>query len=109
MKRTWQPVGHQYNGTPAKRAHLSKIFKRLSWRAPKGSFSLSDGMALEHAIDDLSIPNVSKVSVGSTLEDRNGTYGILGIKGKYSNGRVVVYLLDRGTDLVVLATDFFPG
>jgi len=34
---------------------------------------------------------------------------VLGIEGNYKNGRARAYLLDIGTEVVVLASDFWPN
>lgn len=61
------------------------------------------GLGIQHAIAELRIPKVSQIAVSSEL----APHGFYGIEGNYKNGRARVYIIDMGTHLIPLASDFF--
>lgn len=91
------------------RARLAEQFGELKWQEPNGSFPLSPGMALKTIIKELRVPAVSAVAINGYLNLPDGpetaTYCVHGVDGTYRNGRVLIYVLDMGTRLVVVAYD----
>lgn len=98
---SWTPVGKRYTRTLVQRASVLREVSGMQWVSPKGKFSMSDGLALEAAIKEFRIPNVSAVSVNA----RHEGYTLLGIEGNYSNGRARIYMLDTGSRLVPLMSE----
>jgi hypothetical protein len=105
MQRTWTTVASKYNRTPSQRAALSRVFDRLTWKKPEGEFAMAPAVAIESAIQQLRIPKVSAIATDGVYMDR---YGVYGIEGNFKNGRARIYLLDKGTGVTVLASDFEP-
>ncbi len=102
--RTWTTVASKYNRTDAQRARLSAIFSRLTWCEPKGDFPMAPALAIQNLIQELRIPRVSLIALNGV---HAGRYGVYGIEGNYKNGRVRIYVLDVGSQLLVLASDKF--
>jgi hypothetical protein len=75
---------------------------------------LFDALAINAAIRELRIPRVTRIAVGlldcwSVDELGPLCYGLLGIEGNYTNGTARVYIVDRGSDLLPIASDFTPA
>lgn len=106
MERTWTNIGNAYNSTDEQKAHLSQAFASLQWQ------EIGDGLTLpmmpaegiKSAIKTLRLPKVSHVAVSHEL----APYGLYGIRSHYKNGRADVYLIDEGSSITVLASDFYP-
>lgn len=93
---------------PISRETVAATIEELRWRKPEGSFPMSPGLALQAAVKELGLPRVSAVAYnGGPIHDSG--YSLMGIEANYKNGRARVYVMDRGTDLVPLAVDFWPG
>ena len=102
MKRTWTTVGKEH--TEGKKKELGEIFDRMEWHSLPHSMGMGPGMGIKEAIKQLRIPKVSQVSASNEL----APYGLLGIKASYANGDATIYLVDEGTGVVPIATDFYP-
>lgn len=108
MERNWTEVGAEYNSTPEQRVKLSRIFEALDWKdiPPAGmDMAMMPAMALDAAIKELNLPKVSAVATSNEL----APFGLVAARAKYKNGIVEVYLLDEGSKIVVLASDFYPN
>lgn len=103
MERTWTQVGKEH--TEGKEAELSKMFDRLKWQEIPCEMAFAPGEGIKQAIKQLRIPKVSHVADSHEL----APYGLMGIKAHYKNGDAVVYLVDEGISVVVIASDFYPN
>jgi len=106
MKRTWTKAAKEYNDTEKQRCHLAKAFNSLTWQSIKGGLDMPalPGLGIKAAIKELRLPKVSHVADSAAL----APYGLYGIRANYKDGRADVYLMDLGTRMVVLASDFWP-
>lgn len=102
MERNWTTTGKEY--TEGKHDEMSAIFNRMQWREIPCSMGMMPGEAIKAAIRQLHIPKVSHVACSNEL----APYGLEGITGHYKNGEARVYLIDTGTAIIPLATDFYP-
>jgi hypothetical protein len=85
---------------------VEEAIERMRWQEPPDRLPLSPGLAIQQLIRSLELPCVDRISY------RNcdlAPYGLYGIQANYSDGRVRVYVLDRGHQLAVLATDLWPA
>lgn len=62
------------------------------------------GLAIKAVISELRLPKVSAIAISDAL----APYGFYGIEANYSNGRALVYVFDRGSELIPLRSDFWP-
>lgn len=105
--RTWTTVGRKHTRTKTQRGFVAAAIGKLEWQPVPlvDRVPFAAAYALKAAITEFRIPKVSAIAVdGPVIENR---YGIYGIEGNFVNGRARVYLLDRGSDLVPLATDYY--
>jgi len=118
VKRTWTTVAEEYVDRLGGRDEVATEIGRLDWQdVPKGgslTVGFLPGEAIKHAVRELRIPKVSRVAIsgferpGRPGED--GFYpGFYGIEGRYKNGRARVYVLDVGTTLLPVCSDFWPA
>jgi hypothetical protein len=107
MERNWTTVAEAHNGTPEQRNRLNGILARLEWlEIGEGiEMAMMPGMAIDAAIDQLSIPKVTHVATSNEM----APFGLCGIRGHYKNGRADVYIVDEGDKVTVLASDFYPN
>jgi hypothetical protein len=76
----------------------------MEWRPlPIEDAPAMPGLGIMAAIEQLRLPKVSRVAWSSEL----APYGLYGIEANYSNGRVQVFIVDRGTDLVPVVSYFW--
>jgi len=100
--RNWSNQGAKFTKTARQRANVVGAIKRLEWVKPEGEFPMLPAENIKAAIRCLRIPKVSLIAIGTM-----GRYGFYGIEGNYANGRARFYILDRGSEVVPLASDFF--
>lgn len=105
MQRNYTTVGADYTDTPHKKKSLAAAIDALEWREAKGPIPMMQGLAIKAAVEEFKIPKVTQAAVHGSFRG----LGLLGIEAHYSNGRARIYLLDRGSDALVLASDFFPA
>jgi len=103
MKRTFTEVGKGHS--EGREEELSGMFDRLQWRSIPCTMGAMSGEAIKTAIIELRLPKVDYVACSHEL----APYGLLGIKAHYKNGDAIVYMVDEGCSLVVLASDFTPN
>jgi hypothetical protein len=96
-------IGKAYTATDAQRAQLQAVIDQLAWTETQNSKDVpfSQGYAINAAIKSFQIPKVSAFAYDGVL----GNFSVLGIEGNYANGRVRLYFLDRGSDVIAVATD----
>lgn len=105
MARTWTKVGAHHSDGHEKR--LAAILAALDWRELKpvgNSEAIMPALGIMAAIRELRLPKVSHYAISHEL----APYGLYGIRAHYKNGRADVYVVDEGSQLVVLASDFYP-
>lgn len=104
MQRTWTQVGKAHN-----RATVERAITSIEWlEIPKGGTleaPMMPGEGIKAAIQQLRIPKVSHVAWSSEL----APYGFYAIRGHYANGDAEVYIVDMGTHLVPVCSDFHPA
>lgn len=103
MQRTWTKIGKEY--TEGKHDELGGMFERLEWQKLPCTMAMMPGDAIKAAIKQLSIPKVTHVACSNEL----APYGLEGIIGHYRDGEARVYLIDIGTEVIALASDFEPN
>ena len=102
MERTWTRVGKEH--TEGKEVELAQVFNRMEWHNLPYTMGAMPGMGIKEAIKQLRIPGVHQVSCSNEL----APYGLMGIKAHYQNGDATIYLVDEGTGVVPIASDFYP-
>ena len=105
MTRPWPRIG-----TPHSQHHearLGAIFARLAWHplTPETEEAAMPALGIRAAIRELRLPKVSHYAIGHEL----APYGLYGIRAHYRNGTAEVYLVDEGSQMLVLASDFSPS
>lgn len=112
MERTWTDIGKQDLASIApddsdeiQRALVERSIENLTWESVEGAKPMLPGLGIKECIKQLRLPKVSQVAISHDL----APYGFYGIEARYKNGRARVYVLDRGTDLIPLASDFWPN
>lgn len=110
--RTWTRAGATFT-TPDRRPDVLRAISTLRWQNLAACCGLSayQASAIQIGVRDLGLPNVSALALTglhSTVQWQHATYSIYGIQAHYLNGRSRLYVLDRGTTLVPLASDFWP-
>ena len=111
--RTWTEIGAQAIGRRLEgggrltQPAVIRVIGTLDWQAIEQGLSLPmiPGEAIKATIAELRIPKVSHVAVSHEL----APYGFYGIEGHYKNGRARVYVVDLGSDLIPVASDFWPA
>jgi len=105
MERTWTNVGSEYNSTEGQKTSLSGMFNRLSWETIEQGKEVAfcPGEAIKQAIRQLSIPKASHFAISNEL----APYGLVAVRGHYKNGMAEVFIIDEGSSLTVLASDFY--
>jgi hypothetical protein len=106
MAITWTKTGEPIVPLDARpRAVLA--FDALEWQPVTDDLTLPacPGLAIKACIQELRLPRVSHVAHSPAFEP----YGLLGIRAHYRNGVADVYVVDRGSDSVVVASDFTPA
>ena len=58
---------------------------------------------MKEVIKELRIPKVSHVAYSHEM----APYGLMGVKAHYKNGDANVFMVDEGSNIVIIATDFF--
>lgn len=111
MQRSWTTVGAEFVEQLDQRSVEHEI-EAMEWQEiPRGrslTLGFMPGEAIKTAVRELALPKVSQVAVSSF--DRPGFYpGFYGIEANYRNGRARIYVLDTGTGLTPLVSDFWPN
>src|SRR3982750_4193784 len=120
MERTWTEVGEKALSAdalearmdgerwkPITRERIEKAIEKMRWESTEGDKPMMPALGIKECIKQLGIPKVSQIAISNDLaNDVGNSYGLYGIEGHYKNGRVRVYVVDRGSDLIPVATDF---
>ena len=102
MPRTWTKVGEEYS--KGKQEQITAFIGRLEWQTLHCEMGMMPGEGIKAAIAKFRIPHVSLVAVSSEM----APLGLYAVEGNYKNGRARLYLVDSGTEITPVATDFFP-
>lgn len=103
MTRTWTRIGVPY--TADKQETLAAIFAQLEWQPFPAKVGFSEGYALQAVINEFKIPTIKELAISHVL----APFGLYGLHCQYANGRAKVYILDRGLNVFVIASDFWPN
>lgn len=116
-QRSWTEVGAEMVDQLGGREEVAAEADRMEWQELTEGESLTvafmPGHAIKATIGDLGIPKVSAVAISSfdrpaSSPEDDGFYpGFYGIEGNYTNGRARIYVLDLGTCIQPLFSDFY--
>jgi len=105
--RAWTTVGVEEVDGDETREAFSRAVVALVWMDVSQGQELTvgaiPGLNITEIIRELRIPKVSAVAISNQL----APYGLYGIEGNYKNGRARVYVIDRGSDCLPIASDFW--
>ena len=116
-KRAWTEIGKEVigrrleGGARLTRAAIVRAIDTFEWvetpADPEAEMTLPivPALAIQAAIKELRIPKVTRIAWRCHELAPHGFYGI---EGNYKNGRVRVYVVDTGTHLIPVRTDFWP-
>ncbi|MCA1571180.1 MAG: hypothetical protein LC798_12855 [Chloroflexi bacterium] len=112
MERNWTSTGEPYT-SGEDRQRVERAIERLRWETAEGQKAMMPAFGIGEMIRQLALPKVSKIAIGGfDLEypdgDSGGTahYALYGVECHYRDGCARVYGLDRGSEIVVLRSDF---
>jgi hypothetical protein len=118
MQRTWTETGAEYVERLGKRSVEHEI-EAMEWTIkPEGgsaTVAMMPGMAINKVIEEFRLPKVTGFAISGferpgVPDVSEGFYpGFYGIEANYRNGRARIYVLDVGSTLIPLASDFFPA
>jgi hypothetical protein len=111
QERTWLSVGAELVQRLEQEA-VEREVETMEWQELPAGGSLTVGFmpgeAIKAAIAELELPRVSAIAI-SSFERPDFYPGFYGIEANYANGRARVYVLDTGTMLTPLLSDFWPA
>lgn len=115
MTRTWTQSGARYS-TPERRPQVERAIEGLTWQSfvPGMSLPFMSGESIKATIVELSLPRVSALAWDGGLSfpapnDESEYPGLYGIETNFANGRARVYVVDAGTEIVPVCSDFWPN
>ena len=102
---TWTAIGEPWTRTATLRAGICDAIAGLTWipLTERRTEPLGIASAIKGSIERLRIPAVAYAHSHGLAP-----FELLGIEGRYRNGTARIYLLDIGTEVVVLRCDFTP-
>ena len=103
MTRTWTRIGVPY--TADRQESLAALFDHLDWQPFPVKVGFSEGYAIQAVIYEFKIPTITELAICHAL----APFGLYGLHSQYANGRAKVYILDRGLNVFVIASDFWPN
>ncbi len=102
MERTFTQVGKEH--TEGKEEELAGMFDRLDWQTIPCTMAMAPGEGLKAVIKEMRIPKVDRVAYSHEL----APYGLMAVQAHYKNGDATIYMADEGSNIVILASDFYP-
>ena len=112
--RTWTEVGAPTVDALG-RAEIEQAITELVWRpftsAAVAQLNFLDKTALKTLIAEFELPIVTRVAEGIVLGSRTSSDDsatLLGVGCRYRNGTAIIYAVDTGTTVIVVADDFTP-
>ena len=104
MKRTWTETGVKC--VPENnRDRVSSIIYNFEWESIPCAVGMMPGENIKGIIAEFKMPKVSHIAITHEM----APYGFYGIRAHYTNGKAQLYILDRGSDCVPIASDFWPN
>jgi hypothetical protein len=101
MRVSFTKVGAEY--TSGREDQISQAVQRAQWHPIPYKMSFSGGEGLKAAIKEFRIPKVSHAAdyydFVSGIPHPEGEFGLLGVRGHYTNGVVDVIFVDFGIGL----------
>lgn len=108
--RSWTRIGAVY--TLMYRKAIEKQITELAWQSEKEA-AMMPALGINECIKQLQLRKVSQFATNGYVEmvinGERGYYSIYGIECNYKNGRARIYVLDTGTGLTPLCSDFWPA
>lgn len=126
-ERTWTEIGaelfdrdladRQGHNWAAGRPAVEQAMAEIEWEdVPADGVirgPMSPVLVLKELIEQLNLPRVTRYAYNAAIPTRScegsNCYGLLAVECNYKDGRCIVYAADRGTDALVLASDFYRG
>lgn len=112
MERYWTKVGAECMGLdleapplvrrPLSRRRVTRAIKALKWQAIPCTLGAMPGLGINATIKDFRL-KATHVAVTNEL----APYGFYGIRATYKDGSGELYVLDTGTALIPLVSDFY--
>lgn len=106
FRRTWLTAGKEAG---FKRESYMSAIEKLKWQEiPEGGtleMPMMPGEAIKEAMKQLNIPRISAVAQTNVM----APYGVYAMKAHYKGGYALVYILDQGSMLTPVASDFYPS
>lgn len=99
--RNWTQIG-QAEGFS--KGRIEAAILNMEWTTIPKTMPMSQGLGIKAAIKELRIPKVSHIADSNQL----APYGFYGIRAHYANGDADIYIVDRGSDLIPVCSDFTP-
>lgn len=103
MQRTFTTIGKDYNRESV-RSRLVNVINSIEWQSLPCELGMMPGEGIKQTIKQFRIPKVSHVAVSSDL----APYGLYGIRGYYKNGMAELFVVDAGSEIVPVVSDFYP-
>lgn len=102
--RTWTKIGEEHTGEPEARKMFDKELNRMRWQdiQPGAKLPLGQGMAVNQAVKEFNLRNVTKVALYGGGNELN-VYGIQ--FGEATTRRL--YIADNGVECCPIAFDTF--
>ncbi len=97
MNIDWMTVGGEY--TDGKHQEFETFFNKAEWQEIPCTLGMMPAMAIDEAIKQFDIRKVSHVAV---LNDC-APYGLYGIKAKFKQGKVDLFVIDVGDTVISIA------
>jgi len=91
----WTEIGDGVMG----RGFVTNAIAALDWHTLPTTLAGMAGLGIKQCIAEFTIPKVARVAVGSV-----GRYGFYGVEGHWADGARRIYFIDRGGDIVPVAT-----
>jgi hypothetical protein len=105
-RRDWLSISREFH--QAHRTTIEAQIKKLVWSTDPEMPALP-GLGIRACIEQLHVPRVSACATNGAITVPDGPerahYAIYGIEANYSNARVRIYVLDRGSDILPLCND----
>jgi hypothetical protein len=101
-ERYWTTVGRRYSKGKSGKAKVTRLAKGLRWQKVPVELGFLPGENIKQVIRDLKIPKVTHVAVNGM-----GPLGFYGIRGHYKDGMAQVYIVDEGSVVVPVLSEFW--
>lgn len=109
--RTWTSVGEELHDetlaatsghVPVTRSDLEAAIAALEWQDPVDlEVGATVGLGLIKVASEFQLRDIPAVAVGGI-----GPYDLYGIRNRFSNGVAEIFFVDRGSDILPVASDF---